>query len=81
MSQRFPFSLLPPSLGDELLAQSRSAKLTFQRWPGEPTTCHFRLDGKLACDANQAAFAAALARAFSTPLPSAELPDEEGGAA
>jgi len=79
MSHRFPF-LLPPSLGDQLLAQAATARLTFVRWPGEPTTCRFRIEGNLAGDANHAAIVAALARQFRVPLPSPELPDDEGGA-
>ena len=81
MSHRFPFSLLPPSLGEQLLASATTARLTFSRWPGDgPATCRFRIEGVLADDANQAAIAAALAREFRTPLPRAERDEQEGGA-
>jgi hypothetical protein len=54
-----------------------SAKLTFNRWPGEPTTCSYVVKGRLPDGTDQATIATALARELSEPLPPQA---SEGGA-
>lgn len=78
-SQRF--SLLPPSLGDELLRQASTATITLCRIPGMPTEVSYELGGTFTDD--DGATAAELLREMRKPLAAPDDPsrETEGGEA
>lgn len=75
MKPRFPFAILSPSVGDQVLRHARTATIEITRSPNEVEVT-FSLGGTFPADGNGAKILAGLASLMTRPLTARER--EEG---